>query len=236
MAITIRNLTKTYKVKNNPEVKALKDVSFNLPDAGMVFILGKSGCGKSTLLNLLGGLDGFDGGDVIVGGKSMKNFTAKDYDNYRNRFVGFVFQENNLLDEYTVNRNVALALDLQGEKQTAERVAEALQAVGLNEYAHHKCNSISGGQKQRVAIARALVKKPEMLLCDEPTGALDYVTGKKILSLLYDVCKQRKRLVIIVTHNSELKEMADKVIYIKSGKIERIETNANPKPISEIEW
>ena len=218
MAITIRNLTKTYKVKNNPEVKALKDVSFNLPDAGMVFILGKSGCGKSTLLNLLGGLDGFDGGDVIVGGKSMKNFTAKDYDNYRNRFAGFVFQENNLLDEYTVNRNIALALDLQGEKQTAERVAEAVRAVGLDEYAQHKCNSISGGQKQRVAIARALVKKPEMLLCDEPTGALDSETGAEIFTLLKDISKST--LVVVVSHDRESAEKyGDRVIELKDGEI-----------------
>lgn len=232
MAITIRNLTKTYKVKNNPEVKALKDVSFNLPDAGMVFILGKSGCGKSTLLNLLGGLDGFDGGDVNVDGKSMKNFTAKDYDNYRNRFVGFVFQENNLLDEYTVNRNVALALDLQGEKQTAERVAEALQAVGLNEYAHHKCNSISGGQKQRVAIARALVKKPEMLLCDEPTGALDSETGAEIFTLLKDISKST--LVVVVSHDRESAEKyGDRIIELKDGEIlsDSLPLNDAEKPV-----
>ncbi len=232
MAITIRNLTKTYKVKNNPEVKALKDVSFNLPDAGMVFILGKSGCGKSTLLNLLGGLDGFDGGDVNVDGKSMKNFTAKDYDNYRNRFVGFVFQENNLLDEYTVNRNVALALDLQGEKQTAERVAEALQAVGLSEYAHHKCNSISGGQKQRVAIARALVKKPEMLLCDEPTGALDSETGAEIFTLLKDISKST--LVVVVSHDRESAEKyGDRIIELKDGEIlsDSLPLNDAEKPV-----
>lgn len=198
----------------------------------MVFILGKSGCGKSTLLNLLGGLDGFDGGDVNVDGKSMKNFTAKDYDNYRNRFVGFVFQENNLLDEYTVNRNVALALDLQGEKQTAERVAEALQAVGLNEYAHHKCNSISGGQKQRVAIARALVKKPEMLLCDEPTGALDSETGAEIFTLLKDISKST--LVVVVSHDRESAEKyGDRIIELKDGEIlsDSLPLNDAEKPV-----
>lgn len=218
--ITIHNLTKTYKDKKGVEVHALKGISLAMPEKGMVFILGKSGCGKSTLLNMLGGLDGFDDGDIVINGKSMKFFTAGDMDEYRRNFVGFVFQENNLLEDYTVKRNIALALDLQGEKNYEERVNEVISSVGLTELSERKCNRLSGGQKQRTAIARALIKNPEMLLCDEPTGALDSETGEEIFNLLKDVSKER--LVIVVSHDRESAEkFGDRVIEIKDGKVEK---------------
>ena len=218
MAITVNNVHKTYKGKKAEEVKALKGVSFTLPDSGMVFILGKSGCGKSTLLNVLGGLDGFDGGDIVVDGKSMKDFTAKDYDDYRNNYIGFVFQENNLLEQYTVKRNVGLALDLQSQKGVDERIAEALEKVDLKDFGERRCNRLSGGQKQRVAIARALIKQPEMLLCDEPTGSLDSDTGREIFDLLKEISKNT--LVVVVSHDREAAEKyGERVIEIKDGTV-----------------
>lgn len=218
MAIQVKNLKKTYRIKNGEETRALKGVSFNLPDAGLIFILGKSGCGKSTLLNMLGGLDGFDSGDIIVNGKAINGFKANEQDKYRNEFVGFVFQENNLLEEYTVKRNVGLALDLQSQKDTDKQIDDALESVGLKEFAEKKCHSISGGQKQRVAIARALVKKPQILLCDEPTGALDSETGAGIFNLLKQI--SQNTLVVVVSHDRESAEnYGDRIIELKDGEI-----------------
>ncbi len=217
-SISIRNLYKTYRAKGCADVPALKGVSFTLPEKGMVFILGKSGCGKSTLLNVLGGLDNFDGGDVIIDGKSMKDFSAKDTDRHRNEKVGFVFQENNLLDEYTVGRNVGFAVELQSVKGGGDQVAAALKSVDLEGFADRKCNRLSGGQKQRVAIARAIVKKPEILLCDEPTGALDSDTGEEIFNLLKNI--SNNTLVIVVSHDRESAEKyGDRVIELKDGQV-----------------
>ena len=217
-SISIRNLYKTYRAKGCADVPALKGVSFTLPEKGMVFILGKSGCGKSTLLNVLGGLDNFDGGDVIIDGRSMKDFSAKDTDRHRNEKVGFVFQENNLLDEYTVERNVSLALELINVKDGGDLVAAALKSVDLEGFADRKCNRLSGGQKQRVAIARAIVKKPEILLCDEPTGALDSDTGEEIFNLLKNI--SNNTLVIVVSHDRESAEKyGDRVIELKDGQV-----------------
>lgn len=216
--ISVRNLNKTYREKGCTDVPALRGVSFDLPEKGMVFILGKSGCGKSTLLNVLGGLDNFDGGDVIIDGKSMKDFSAKDTDRHRNEKVGFVFQENNLLDEYTVERNVSLALELINEKDGGDLVAAALKSVDLEGFGGRKCNRLSGGQKQRVAIARAIVKKPEILLCDEPTGALDSDTGEEIFNLLKNI--SNNTLVIVVSHDRESAEKyGDRVIELKDGQV-----------------
>lgn len=218
MAIEISNLQKTYIAKGNPDVPALKGVSFTLPEKGMVFILGKSGCGKSTLLNVLGGLDGFDNGDVIIDGKSMKNFSARDLDRYRNDSVGFVFQENNLLDEYTVARNVGLSIELQNGKDGGDKVATALNAVDLLDFGERKCNRLSGGQKQRVAIARAIVKNPGILLCDEPTGSLDSETGEDIFNLLKKISEST--LVVVVSHDRESAEkFGDRIIEIKDGAV-----------------
>ena len=218
MQICVKKLCKIYSSKKMPPVEALKGVSFELPSSGLVFILGKSGCGKTTLMNIIGGLDGFDEGDVTADGKSLKSFTEKDYDEYRNRRVGFVFQENNLFDEYTVEYNVGMALLIQGEKEYKERVKNALKAVEMEGYEGTKPNRLSGGQKQRVAIARAIVKQPELLLCDEPTGALDSETGETIFELLKGISKNT--LVVVVSHDRESAEKyGDRIIELKSGQV-----------------
>lgn len=218
MAISVKNLSKTYRGKDTPAVEALKGVTFELPSAGLVFILGKSGCGKTTLMNMIGGLDSFDGGDLTIDGRSVKSFSEGELIEYRNRQVGFVYQENNLLDEYTVERNVGMALALQGKKDYKEEVARALSAVELDGCAKAKPNRLSGGQKQRVAIARAIVKRPKILLCDEPTGSLDEETGETIFALLKQISKST--LVVVVSHDREAAEaFGDRVIELRSGRV-----------------
>lgn len=218
MAISVKNLSKTYRGKDTPAVEALKGVTFALPSAGLVFILGKSGCGKTTLMNMIGGLDSFDSGDLTIDGRSVKSFSDGELVEYRNRQVGFVYQENNLLDEYTVERNVGMALALQGKKEYKEEVARALSAVELDGCAKAKPNRLSGGQKQRVAIARAIVKRPKILLCDEPTGSLDEETGETIFALLKQISKST--LVVVVSHDREAAEaFGDRVIELRSGRV-----------------
>lgn len=182
--LEVKNLKKTYTTKKGVETRALDDVSITFPETGLVFLLGKSGSGKSTLLNLCGVLDRADSGEIIIMGKSSRDFTATDFDSYRNTFVGFVFQEYNILDEFTVEDNIALALELQNKKRDNEKIARILKSVELEEFAKRKPNTLSGGQKQRVAIARALIKEPRIILADEPTGALDSETGKQVLDTL----------------------------------------------------
>ena len=181
--LELKNVTKVYTGKGGA-VKALDDVSLRFPEKGLVFLLGKSGSGKSTLLHIAGGLDSPTEGEIVVLGKSSKDFTESDYDGYRNAYVGFIFQEYNVLDEFTVEENIALALQLQGKPQTKEKIAVILREVDLLSLAYRKPNTLSGGQKQRVAIARALVKDPKIVLADEPTGALDSQTGKQVFEIL----------------------------------------------------
>lgn len=214
-------------------VDALKDASFTLEDGEFAVVLGSSGAGKTTLLNLLGGMDNATSGQIILDGKNVTSLNKRGLTEYRRNDVGFVFQFYNLMPNLTALENVEIAVEICKDHLKPE---EILKEVGLEDRLNNFPAQLSGGEQQRVSIARAMAKNPKLLLCDEPTGALDYATGKKILKLLYDVSKQRKRLVIIVTHNSALKDMADKVIYIKSGHIERIESNASPVPIDEIEW
>ena len=180
--IEIRNLHKSYRVKGEKPVEALKGIDIVLPDTGFVFVLGKSGSGKSTLLNVLGGLDSFDEGDLILFGKSAKTFSMRDYNSYRSEYVGFIFQEYNILPHLSVFDNVALALQIQGREPKAEEIDAILKKVGIFELRDRKPSQLSGGQKQRVAIARALVKKPKVILADEPTGALDNQNTKDILT------------------------------------------------------
>ncbi len=216
--LEIKNLTKVYRSKTGESVCALDDVSVSFPESGMVFILGKSGSGKSTLLNVIGGLDGYDKGEFIIKGKSSKSFSGSDFDAYRNTFIGFIFQEYNILDDFTVGANIALALELQGKKATSESINNILAQVDLVNYAKRKPNELSGGQKQRVAIARALVKEPQIIMADEPTGALDSNTGKQI----FDSLKQlsREKLVLIVSHDRDFAEKyADRIIELSDGKI-----------------
>lgn len=217
IGMRIEHLTKIYKTKGVNGV-GLDDVSFTLPDTGLVFIVGKSGSGKSTLLNMLGGLDEITSGDVVIGEKRFSQFTNTDFDDYRNSYLGFVFQDFCLINELTVADNVRLALDFQGEKHDYSKVAEILEKVDLTEFANRKPTQLSGGQRQRVAIARALVKSPKLILADEPTGNLDSKTAVQVLELLKKLSKDI--LVVVVSHNiADAEKYADRMIELADGKI-----------------
>lgn len=218
--LSVKNLTKIYKIKGKDvkHVVALDRVSIDFPETGMVFLLGKSGSGKSTLLNSIGGLDTFNDGEILIKGKSSKDFKQSDFDAYRNTFIGFIFQEYNILEEFTIGKNLALALELQGKKADNAAVNALLDKVDLSGYYKRKPNQLSGGQKQRVAIARALIKDPEIIMADEPTGALDSNTGKQVMDTLKKLSKEK--LVIIVSHDREFAEIyGDRVIELKDGHI-----------------
>lgn len=216
--LEIKNLTKIYNPKKGVPVTALCGVNLKFADTGMVFLLGKSGSGKSTLLNLLGGLDRYTDGEIIINGVSSKDFKQNHFDSYRNTYVGFIFQEYNILDEFNVGENIAIALELQGKKATDSEINKILKQVDLDGYGDRKPNELSGGQKQRVAIARALVKNPEIIMADEPTGALDSNTGKQVFDMLKKL--SREKLVIVVSHDREFAEnYADRIIELSDGKI-----------------
>lgn len=216
--LEVKNLCKTYKTKKGAETRALDGVSIRFPETGLVFLLGKSGSGKSTLLNICGGLDTADSGEIVIMGRSSRDFSPTDFDSYRNTFVGFVFQEYNILGEFTVEDNIALALELQNKKRDSAKVAQILQSVDLGEFAKRRPNTLSGGQKQRVAIARALVKEPRIILADEPTGALDSDTGRQVLETLKKLSADK--LVIVVSHDREFAELyADRIVELKDGKV-----------------
>lgn len=216
--LEIKNVYRTYKPKKGVPVKALDGVSLSFADTGLVFILGKSGSGKSTLLNVIGGLDSADSGEFSIKGKSSKDFSQADFDSYRNTFIGFIFQEYNILNEFTVGQNIALAMKLQGKKVDDKSLNEILEEVDLVGYANRKPNELSGGQKQRVAIARALIKEPEIIMADEPTGALDSNTGKQVFDTLKKL--SQTKLVIVVSHDREFAEYyGDRVIELADGKI-----------------
>ncbi len=220
--LLIRNLEKHYKSKKGLDHHALKNINLEFGDKGFVFCLGKSGSGKSTLLNILGGLDTFDSGDIEIKGKSSKDFKAKDWDSYRNTYVGFVFQEFNIIENYSIFKNIGLALELQGvhKKDIQKHVEGILKTVDLEGYGRRKPNELSGGQKQRIAIARALVKSPEIILADEPTGNLDSITGRQIMDTLKELSKDK--LVIMVSHDREYAEKyGDRIIELKDGFVER---------------
>ena len=215
--LELRNVRKTYRTKAG-EVHALDGISLTFPETGLVFISGKSGCGKTTLLNVIGGLDGIDEGEIFVQDKAFSTFSAKDYDSYRNTCVGFVFQEYNLLAEYSVEYNVKIAMELQG-RDTDERALEALlREVDIEHLRNRKPSELSGGQRQRVAIARALVKDPRIIMADEPTGALDSETGAQVLDALKKLSKNR--LVIVVSHDREFAEKyADRIVHLVDGRV-----------------
>ena len=216
--LEVVNVKKVYLPKKGQPVNALDGVSIKFPEKGLVFILGKSGSGKSTLLNVLGGLDKIDSGDIIIKGKSSKDFSQGDFDSYRNTYLGFIFQEYNILNEFSVGENIELAIELQGKKATPEEINKILEEVDLKDYNKRKPNELSGGQKQRVAIARALVKNPEIILADEPTGALDSKTGIQVFETLKKLALEK--LVIVVSHDREFAEYyGDRVIELKDGKV-----------------
>jgi len=216
--IQLIDVCKTYKVKRGPEVTALNHINLTFGEKGLVFILGKSGSGKSTLLNVIGGLDRADSGDIVIMGKSSKDFSQAEFDSYRNTYVGFIFQEYNILPDFTIGQNIALALQLQSQKGERSEVEAILDQVDLHGLYDRKPNELSGGQKQRVAIARALIKKPEIIMADEPTGALDSKTGQDIFNTLKKLAKDH--LVICVSHDRDFAEaFGDRVVELKDGNI-----------------
>lgn len=232
MFIVADKISKTYN-SNGVETKALKEASFLIDEGSFTVILGPSGAGKTTLLNLLGGMDQISSGSLIVGDTKLVGLNKKELTLYRRNKVGFVFQFYNLMPNLTALENVELAVEVCSNHLDPFNV---IKSVGLEERANNFPSQLSGGEQQRVSIARAIAKNPELLLCDEPTGALDSNTGKNILKLLHDFCKNEKKTIIIVTHNAAIKEIADQVIYIKNGSIDKIELNASPASIESVNW
>ena len=230
--IEFKNVSKIYK-SGEIEVKALDNVNFEIEQGELVCILGHSGAGKTTALNILGGMDKATSGQIIVAKKDITRYGKKDLIKYRRTNIGFIFQFYNLIQNFTALENVELATEICKNSLSPK---ETLINVGLKDRINNFPAQLSGGEQQRVSIARALAKNPNVLLCDEPTGALDYVTGKQILKLLQDTCRKRKMTVIIITHNTAIAPMADKVIKFKSGKVEEIKTNKKPVDIERIEW
>ncbi|MCD8381336.1 MAG: ABC transporter ATP-binding protein [Clostridiales bacterium] len=230
--IELRHVSKRYQM-GEVEILAVADISFTVEKGEFVVIVGPSGAGKTTVLNLLGGMDSCSGGEIIVDGQTVSGSTARQLTEYRRHDIGFVFQFYNLVQNLTALENVELAAQICRDPLPAEDV---LRRVGLEDRMGNFPAQLSGGEQQRVAIARALAKNPKLLLCDEPTGALDYVTGKQILQLLQDTCRKHGMTVVVITHNSALTPMADRVIRIRSGKVASIVTNDHPTPVEQIEW
>ena len=230
--IEIKNIVKEYKM-GEVTIKALNNTNFEIEKGELVVIVGPSGAGKTTTLNILGGMDKATSGEVIVDGKEITKLNDKKLIEYRRNDIGFVFQFYNLVQNLTAKENVELATQICSD---ALDVNEILEKVGLSDRKDNFPAQLSGGEQQRVAIARAIAKNPKLLLCDEPTGALDYKTGKSILKLLQEMARKEKMTVAIITHNGAIAPMADKVIHFKNGTAEKIEINDNPISIDEIEW
>lgn len=230
--VELTDVKKVYQM-GEVTIKAADGIDFEIQKGEFAIVVGPSGAGKTTVLNILGGMDSATSGRVLVDGKDISNYKGKKLIQYRREKIGFVFQFYNLMQNLTALENVELALQICRESLDAETV---LKEVGLGERMDNFPAQLSGGEQQRVAIARALAKNPKLLLCDEPTGALDYVTGKAILKLLQDTCKERGMTVIVITHNTALTPMADRVIHIRNGKVSKMITNTNPIPVEEIEW
>ena len=230
--IEFKDVVKEYTV-GETKIRALDGANFEIDKGELVVIVGPSGAGKTTALNILGGMDSCTSGRVIIDGKEINNYSEKELTRYRRESIGFVFQFYNLVQNLTAIENVELATQICKNPINPETTIEK---VGLKNRKNNFPSQLSGGEQQRVAIARAIAKNPKILLCDEPTGALDYNTGKQILKLLQDTCRKEKMTVMIITHNSAIAPMADKVIRFKNGKSEDIIINENPTSIDEIEW
>lgn len=230
--IQFKDVRKKYKM-GEVEIDALGGVDFSVDKGEFVIIAGASGAGKSTILNILGGMDTVSSGKVIVDNNEISKYSQKDLITYRRYDIGFVFQFYNLVQNLTARENVELATQISKNPLNIDKV---LDSVGLRDRKNNFPSQLSGGEQQRVAIARAIAKNPKLLLCDEPTGALDYNTGKAILKLLQDTCRKEGVTVIIITHNLALTPMGDKVIEVKNGKIQKITINENPVPVERIEW
>ena len=230
--IEFKNVCKEYEM-GEIKIKALQNTNFSIEKGEVVVIVGPSGAGKTTTLNILGGMDIATSGEVKVDGKEVIKLKNKELIKYRREDIGFVFQFYNLVQNLTAKENVELATQICKDSLNP---TEVLEKVGLKDRMNNFPSQLSGGEQQRVAIARAIAKNPKLLLCDEPTGALDYKTGKQILKLLQDTARKENMTVLIITHNTAIAPMADKVIHFKNGTAEKIEVNENPQPIEEIEW
>lgn len=226
------NVKKVYKM-GEVSIEALKDATFEIEKGEICVIVGPSGAGKTTLLNILGGMDTLTSGGVWLDGSEISKYNQRQLTSYRRFDIGFVFQFYNLVQNLTALENVSLATQICKNPMDS---AEALEKVGLSHRVNNFPSQLSGGEQQRVAIARALAKNPKLLLCDEPTGALDYNTGKAILKLLHDTARQTEMTVIIITHNLAIAPMADRIIHVKNGTVDSVEINENPLPIEQIEW
>ena len=230
--IELKNVCKEYKM-GEITIKALNNTNFTIEKGELVVVVGPSGAGKTTALNILGGMDSVTSGDVIVDGKNIAKLKNRELTKYRREDIGFVFQFYNLVQNLTAIENVELATQICKDSLDPDDVMEK---VGLRDRKNNFPSQLSGGEQQRVAIARAIAKNPKLLLCDEPTGALDYKTGKQILKLLQDTSRKENMTVIIITHNAAIAPMADKIIRFKNGTAESIEINENPVPVENIEW
>ena len=230
--IEFKNVCKEY-IMGEITIKALDNTNFKIDKGELVVIVGPSGAGKTTALNILGGMDSATSGDVIVDKKQITGLKNKELIKYRREDIGFVFQFYNLVQNLTAKENVELATEICKDSLSPEKV---LEKVGLKDRMNNFPSQLSGGEQQRVAIARAIAKNPKLLLCDEPTGALDYKTGKQILKLLQDTARKENMTVLIITHNGAIAPMADKVIHFKNGTAEKVENNENPVSVEEIEW
>ena len=230
--VEFKNVYKRYKM-GEITIAASDSVSFEIEKGEFAVIVGASGAGKTTVLNMLGGMDTCDEGEIIVDGKNVASFSTKEMTRYRRQDIGFVFQFYNLVQNLTAKENVELATEICSDAMDAE---EVLKQVGLGDRINNFPAQLSGGEQQRVSIARALAKSPKLLLCDEPTGALDYNTGKTILKLLQDTCREKGMTVVVITHNQAITPMADRVIKIKNSKVSRVTLNENPVPVETIEW
>ena len=230
--VKLKNVTKIYQM-GEVQIRAVDGIDFSIDKGEFVVVVGPSGAGKTTVLNILGGMDKASGGEVLVDGKDIAGYSQKQLTGYRRNDIGFVFQFYNLVPNLTALENVELALQISRNPLDAKTV---MQEVGLGDRLNNFPAQLSGGEQQRVSIARALAKNPKLLLCDEPTGALDYQTGKAILKLLQDMCRERGMTVIVITHNSALTPMADRVIRIKNGKVSEMHKNEHPVSVETIEW
>ncbi len=230
--VEFKNVFKRYKM-GEVTIAASDGVSFEIEKGEFAVIVGASGAGKTTVLNMLGGMDTCDEGEIFVDGKNIAAYSKKEMTRYRRQDIGFVFQFYNLVQNLTAKENVELATEICSDAEDAE---EVLRQVGLGERINNFPAQLSGGEQQRVSIARALAKSPKLLLCDEPTGALDYNTGKTILKLLQDTCREKGMTVVVITHNQAITPMADRVIKIKNSKVSRVTLNENPVPVETIEW
>ena len=230
--VTFEDVSKVYR-SVEVEIRAVDHISFTIEKGEFCVIVGPSGAGKTTVLNMLGGMDACSGGTITVDGTRVSGFNARQLTTYRRHDIGFVFQFYNLVGNLTALENVELAAQICKDPLDA---ATVLDEVGLAKRANNVPGQLSGGEQQRVAIARALAKNPKLLLCDEPTGALDYVTGKQILKLLQDTCREKGVTVVVITHNSAITPMADRVIHIKNGTVESMQLNENPTSVESIEW